>query len=174
MLGMVYSAVEHALPFVVETSLALGLAVFDGQEGIIHRPGGLMGVRLTSESRPVRYGPELQQVLDSVDAMTPRGGPSYLVLERSNGNYAQTAGGDGSFTAEWREVSGNSFRHWVAGLPGQSVTKSIKIKTNGATVIVKENEGLGATDVKAILTAFAKQTARPADYLWRETTDQFA
>ena len=37
-LGLVYSRVADVLPFVVETANALGLTVFDGQEGLIHRP----------------------------------------------------------------------------------------------------------------------------------------
>ena len=38
-IGVVYSRVEEVIPFVIETSLAMGFTVFDGQDDKIHRPG---------------------------------------------------------------------------------------------------------------------------------------
>lgn len=49
-IGVVYSRVEEVLPFVIETSLAMGFTVFDGQDDRIHRPAGEGGG--TQKKRP--------------------------------------------------------------------------------------------------------------------------
>lgn len=39
-LGISYSRVAEVLPFLIETALAMGFSVVDGQDDKIHRPGG--------------------------------------------------------------------------------------------------------------------------------------
>jgi hypothetical protein len=48
------------------------------------------------------------------------------------------------------------------------------IPANGFEVTVKENERLGAADVKMILTAFADRERRPNAFAWRDVTERFA
>jgi hypothetical protein len=173
-LGLVYSSVEQVLPFLIETATALDLAVFDWATKQVHRGDGLKGLTLTLENQPVLRAPTVTQVHAAVGALTPRGGSGFLILEGPGQDYAQAAGGDGAFTAEWREYSGQQFRHWVAGIPGRPSKEEIAIPTNGFEVTVKENERLGATEVKAILTAFAERQKRPASFAWRDVTERFA
>jgi hypothetical protein len=173
-LGMVYSSVEEVLPFVIETATALDLAVFDWATNQVHRSDGLEGLNLTLEDQPVLRAPTIKQVHAAVHALTPRSGPGFLILEGRSQNYAQAAGGDGAYTAEWREYSGQQFRHWVAGVPGRPSKKEIAIPTNGFEVTVRENERLDAGDVKAILTAFADRKERPTHFAWRDITERFA
>ena len=131
------------------------------------------GCTLTVENREPLLAPTLLEVLAAVDSLTPRGGPGFLVLEGTGGDYAQAAGGDGSFMAEWRQHSGQSFRHWIAGLPDHPCSKQIRIPTNGACITVNENETLHAADVKVILDAFVHCKPRPSGFAWREITHQF-
>jgi hypothetical protein len=172
-LGISYSRVEEVLPFVIDTATALGLSVFDWPANQIHRADGLKDLTLTVENQRDLRGPTLPQVEAAVDALTPHGGPGFLVLEGAGHNYAQAAGGERAYTAEWREYSGPEFRHWVAGLPGRPAIKETTIPTNGFQVTVKENERLSAADVKAILAAFAQRQDRPAQYVWRDVTERF-
>jgi hypothetical protein len=162
------------LPFLIETATALDLAVFDWTTNQVHRPGGQSGLALTIENKPPLCRPTLQQVIAAVDALSPRGGPGFMVLEGPGKDYAQAAGGDGAFTVEWREYSGDQFRHWVAGLAGMQSKKDIAIPAHGFDVTVKENERLGAADVKVILTAFAERKRRPTAFAWRDVTERFA
>ena len=172
-LNMVYSRVEEALPFIIETATSLGLPVFDMSVDQLHRPNGLEGLTLTLEDKPALQGPTIHQVQDAVDALAPRGGPGFLIIEGPK-DYAQAAGGKGAFTVEWREHSGRKFRHWVAGLAGRPAKKNVAISTNGFKVTVKENERFGADDVKVILAAFAAKKPRPEEYAWRDVTERFA
>lgn len=173
-LGMVYSRADEVSPFLIETAISLDLAVFDWTTNQVHRPSGLNGLALTVEDKPQLRAPSLQQVHAAVDALSPKGGPAFLILEGPGEDYAQVAGGDEVFTAEWREYSGEQFRHWVAGLPGRPSGKDIVIPTNAFDVTVKENERLDAAEIKLILTAFAERKGRPAKFTWRDVTDRFA
>jgi hypothetical protein len=118
-----YPWVKEVLPFVIETANALDLAVFDWSGEQIHRADGFRELTLTVETRRPLQSPTLQQLYAAVDALTPRGGPGFLILERRGQDYAQAAGGDGAYMAEWRQYSGQKFGHWVAGLPGHSSAK---------------------------------------------------
>jgi len=172
-LGMVYSRVEEVLPFLIETATALDLAVFDWATNRIHRSSGLKGFSLTLENQPILRAPTLQQVQAAVDSLTQKG-PGFLILEDSNQDYAQAARGDGAYTAECREYSGKLFRHLVAGFPDRPSTKDVKIPTKGFKMTVKENERLGAADVKVILTAFVERKGRPSKFAWRDVSERFA
>jgi hypothetical protein len=173
-LGMVYSRVDEVLQYLIESATSLDLAVFDWTTNLVHRPGGLKGMTLTVEEKPVLRAPTMEQVHAAVDSLTPDGGPGFLILDGSCEDYAQVAGGDGAYTAEWREYSSAQFQHWVAGLPGRPSTRDIAIPTNGFQVTVKENERLDAAEVKLILTAFAEGKGRPARFAWRNVTERFA
>ncbi len=134
---------------------------------------GMLGLKLTVEDEPDREAPGLESIRTAVDRMTPRGGPSFLVLEGRGEDYAQVAGGDGVYTAEWREYTGENFRHWVAGLPGVRGFGMVAIPTNGYRVTVRKNERLSAGHVKEILTAFAEGSPRPAEFAWRDISQRF-
>jgi hypothetical protein len=171
-LTLVYSRVKDALPFIFETALSLDLAVFDLSRDQIHRPDGLKGLTLSVEDKPPLQSPTLPQIQDAVDALTPQGGPGFMVLDGPK-DYAQAAGGKGAYTVEWRKYSGSKFKHWVAGIPGRPSKKNIAIPTNGFEVTVKENERLSASDAKVILAAFATGKQRPKEFAWRDVTERF-
>ena len=147
------------------------LTLLDGPDS--HFYSGFDGCTLTLENHEPLLAPTLPEILAAVDSLTPRGGPGFLVLEGAGGDYAQAAGGDGSFMAEWLQHSGQLFQHWVAGLPDYTSSKQIQILTNGAFITVNENERLQAADVKAILEAFVNCKPRPSRFAWREITHQF-
>jgi hypothetical protein len=147
------------------------LVLLDGPDG--HFYPDFADLCLTLEGRPPVLAPTLAQLHVAVDALTSRGGPGFLILERPTKDYAQAAGGDGELIAEWREYSGGTFRHWVAGLPDRPSMKEIHILTNGAHVAVNENERLQAVDVKAVLEAFAHGKGRPLAFAWRDITERF-
>lgn len=172
-LGLVFSRVDEVLPFVVETATALGMSVFDWQTAHIHRPDGIRGINLTVEDQPLFPSPTLAQIQATVDALTPNGGPGFLIVEGPGPDYAQAAGGEGQFTAEWREYTGATFRHWVGGRPGMNAAKETAIPTNGFVVTVNENERLTGDEVKAILTAFALGNGRSSSFTWRDVTERF-
>jgi hypothetical protein len=138
-----------------------------------HFGPGFSELSLTVENIPAKMCPTASEIHAALESLTPRGGPAYLILEATNGDYAQVAGGDGLFTAEWRECGNKAFRHWVAGLNDRPAVKSMRIPTNDAHVTVKENECLQVADAKEIVEAFFRRTQRPSRFAWREITDEF-
>jgi hypothetical protein len=101
-----------------------------------------------------------------------RGGPGCVILEGCGG-YASAVGGNGRYTAEWREPAGDGFRHWVAGrredCPGDAT-----IPAGSFEVTVRTPECLSASEVVTILEAFLEGRERPALFAWRDITDGFA
>jgi hypothetical protein len=175
-IGLTWSRADAALPFIIETAHSFGMTVFDLSNTRIHRAGGLVGLVLSVESRPEIHAPKLDEILAAVDDLTPDGGPGFLILVRSDKDYAQTAGGEGSYILEWREYSGDQFRHLIAGhlaAPGSDRDDEIVVPTNGAYVTARANERLSAADVKTLLTAFSQEAGRPNSFAWRDMTVQF-
>lgn len=172
-LCMIYPKVVEVVPFVIETAMDLGLDVFEPQLTWIFRHDGLKGLVLSAEDKPPLMAPTLPQILEAVDSLKPIGGPGYLVLQDERDDYAQSAGGYGVFTAEWREYEGKSFRHWVAGNPGQPSTNDVLIEAYQRDITVKENERLTAAQVKEILAAYAMREKRPSGFAWRDMTEMF-
>lgn len=172
-LGISYSRVAEVLPFLVESANDLGLVVVDWATEQIHRGDGFKGYTLFVENEPTVWAPRMEVLLEAVERLTPRGGPGFLILEGRGQEYTQAAGGDGAYSAEWREYSGDIFHHWVAGLPDLPSTREVAIPTNGFQVMVMENERLAALDVQAILSAFAEGNGRPKQFTWREVTERF-
>ena len=165
-------AYEHFIPYVRSE----GGTILYGQAVRSHRARqifGLTGAVLTLENQTPIQSPTVKQILGSVDALTPQGGPGFLIVESATKDYVQAAGGDERFTVEWREYLDDGFKHWVAGLETGSEKRDVKIKTNGCVVTVQANEVLSSDDAKQILEAFGKGKGRPATYEWRDTTATF-
>lgn len=118
------------------------------------------------EARRMR-SPTLQQVVEAICSMTPRGGPGFVIVEAPNREFAQTAGGDGRFTVEWGEFYGEGTCQWKAGLLNQPSTEEAIVHTNGYVVRVRSNEVLGLSDAITILTTFLSTGERPRQYAWR-------
>jgi hypothetical protein len=171
-LAIRHSHAEEVTPFIIERARALGLAVFDWTKRHIHRPDGLTDLELTIEDQYLHGAPTLQQVMDAARALTPDGGPGFLILERAGSGYLQVAGGNGAYACEWRQTEAASFKHWAIGL-GRSSESDIKIPTNGFHVTVKSNERLSLADVEALISAFASGGERPAAFAWRDITSRF-
>jgi len=112
---------------------------------------------LTVEGEPLIVSPTPEQIRVAVDRMTAPGGPEFVILEGRGNDYAQAAGEEDLFTAEWREYAGESFRHWKAGLPRQATASG-------------RNEELAASDVTAILVAYLAKQGRPQQFVWRDIT----
>jgi hypothetical protein len=167
-IGFVFSHVETVLPFVIEVARKHGVTVFDWQTETIHRPGDAI---LTVEGSTELHNPTAEQLDAAIETLTPNGGPGFAILEGARG-FVQTAGGDGLYTAEWREDHGEGFQHSVAGREGDSET-DIEIPTNGFQVTVKKNECLTATDVQMLFRAFLAGSDRPSEFTWRDVKHRF-
>lgn len=142
---------------------------------LVSRQGRDQQFSLKVEGRPDIENPSETDIFEAVDALTPLGGPGFLVLEIPGGHYAQAAGGDGKYAVEsreWLDDHFESFRHYAAGKEGDRKTYAT-IPTNRFQVTVQKNECLAASDVKQILSAFLHDGKRSARYEWRDISDHF-
>lgn len=133
----------------------------------------MRSLMLSTENKPNIRKPTAAAIAAAVARMTPRGGPSFLILEDNSESYVQAAGGDGVFTVEWRDVAAANFTHWKAGLPGSASVEEVAIPMNGHQIEVQGHERLGPADVVAILEAFRTGQPRPMAYAWRNITATF-
>ncbi|HEY4885068.1 MAG TPA: hypothetical protein VII08_15665 [Myxococcales bacterium] len=155
------------LPYIIERAASLGLLVFDQVTHQLHCPGGLRGFMLTVEDEVPVPALSVGIIEQAVDRLSPARGPSFLVVDGPHEAYAQAAGGDGAFTAEWYEVQNGTPLHWVGGLSDVPPDGEIAIPTRDARVTVRRNERLASTDVKEILGAFVQGSPRPSRFAWR-------
>lgn len=163
---------EELVPFGLGLAKELELTVFDGITGNLHRPYGYDGIEMIVEDKPNFIAPTLVQISDAVSSLTPDGGPSVLIIDRTGDCFAQIAGGDNKFTCEWRDFHPDSFQHWVAGRQSKQ-GKLVRIPTNGYYVEIYENECLSGDDVIEILQDCAEGRNRSDKWTWRETTDDY-
>jgi hypothetical protein len=175
MLPIQFPHAEVVVPFVIETSRPLGLTVFDWQTKLVHRPDGIKDLELSSEGAAVHKRPAYHQIIAAAEALTPDGGPGFMILERGGRDYLQVAGGNGTYACEWRMYNGSSprFSHCAIGLYNVASEPDVQIATNGFHVTVKENERLTLADVKSLLSAFAGDDDPPADFRYRDITARF-
>lgn len=125
---------------------------------------GFAGCLLRVEGKADVASPLANHLFDAVDSLNGAGGTGFLILERAEGTFVQVAGGNGRYTAEWRDASG----HWVAGHPASASGPNVAIATNGCVVVVQSKEVLSADDAKTAVTHFAKGLVRPTEYAWRK------
>jgi formate hydrogenlyase regulatory protein HycA len=128
-------------------------------------------ITLQVEDEDPVTSPTPEHVRTALARMSPNGGPGFIILERHGDDYAQAAGGDGVFTAEWREPMGEGFRHWKAGQRGKPTRGKVVVPTNGAQLSVQPNERLGRAEVQAILLAYLAGQGRSEQFEWRDISD---
>ena len=157
----------------------MGLCAFDFENEKFLDDCGFDAI-MTVEDRPIVIGPRLSEIREAIAELTPDGGPSFLIVERPDENYAQIAGGDGVFAFEQREYkirrfrrTGRRFRHWAAGRRGETVKGRVSVLTNGYQVPVRSNENLNRDDVMVLFEAFLNGEKRSTDFTWRDMTEEF-
>lgn len=144
----------EVIPFLVAQSTALGMTVFDWTTRQVFREGGFSGVSLDVESKPPLPSPTLTQVVEAVEALTPEGGPGFLIISGPGEDYIQVAGGLDRYTLECRRYRGEEFRHWIAGNPEMNSRRLVKLPTNGFFIEVCEDKILGKDAIKSIMLTY--------------------
>lgn len=169
--------IPFALPWIIVAAFqsAVQTSDFANIQTATHQleHSGLMGCTAEIEGEKPIINPSKDVVAAAIDRMTPDGGPGFLILTAKNGDFAQTAGGNGAFTVEWREYAHGTFKHWVAGRLADKSSGQIAIATNGFQVTVNSNEKLASAEAKSILLTFCGAQGRPGQFSWRDITDRF-
>jgi hypothetical protein len=171
----VWPKAEYVQGLVLSLARKHKLAIFDPQTAEIYYPDtfhpGLL--TLTAEERP-KKSPDLVDIQALVTRMDLGKGPSYVVLQGRGLDYAQSFGGRGVFTVEWREHNGVDFRHWRAGRREGPTSGETFVRGRTYEVQVEPGERLSAAEVLAILAAYLKGEDRPEQFQWQDISHRFA
>lgn len=122
------------------------------------------------------------QVARAVAALASPVGPTFIIVENSEGSYCQAAGTDGRYVLEAREVFGEGFLHHRACVAGAGSVEKTKVyyrkqcdrhppRRCPITVVTSEVMGLG--DVARALAAFAATGERCRETVWRNVNAEF-
>jgi hypothetical protein len=166
----VWPKAEYVRNLVQTLARKHSLAFFDPQAGTIVYPGVLI---LTAEGGRVRRSPSLADLEELATRMSSSGGPGFAILEGRGDDYLQTARVGDAFTIEWREYSGESFRHWKTGTFDPRAGNKAHVAASDREIQVESNERLGAVDVVVIFEAYLNGRSRPLQYLWQDMTEMF-
>lgn len=111
--------------------------------------------------------PSAIDVADTLAWMTAKeDGPSVLILESNDGSFAQAAGGEGRYSAEWKDVNGNQ---WKAARRNASATGKAMVHTsNRRFVPVTSNEVLSFHEASIVMAAYLEGRPRPEGLAWRK------
>jgi len=118
----------------------------------------------------------------AVRTMAAPDGPTYIMLKDAYGCFAQAAGFDDRFRVEARDVYGEGFGHWLAGLPN--------VKDRSDVVMYYRNQCnvhgirqcplpawgenvLALADVLAIMRHYHASGERLKTYPWEDVSQYF-
>jgi hypothetical protein len=97
---------------------------------------------------------------------------SFVILRHDAGGYVQAAGARLRLSVEYREVQGDSFRHFVLGRRTADTRRSA-INCNVGPISIFRHEVLSVTDSIAVFRSFFAERSVPAVYALRECTRLF-
>lgn len=118
----------------------------------------------------------------AVRMMPAAGGPTYLMLKDPHGSFAQAAGFDNRFRVEARDVYGEGFRHWLAGLPNVRDRSDVvmhyrnRCDVHGIRQCPLPAWGenvLGLSDVLKIMRHYHASGERLKTYPWEDVSQYF-
>ena len=115
----------------------------------------------------------------AVSMMADPEGPTYVMLKDPRGGFAQACGFNDRFCVETRDVYGEGFRHWLAGLPNVKDRSDVVMYfRNNCTVHGKRRCPLPAwgenvltlSDVRAIMLFYQASGERLGSYPWEDVS----
>ena len=125
-------------------------------------------------------GDDIRRAIESLRSPT---GPTYINLTGSDGSYAQTGGTNGRYVIESRDVYGEGFLHWRAGVPSKSDEKTsvhFYAKCNrgihrprSCPYKIHAADVLGWEDAKDVLLHYAATGTRHRGYSWRDVSSEY-
>jgi hypothetical protein len=138
-------------------------------------------MRLTLEGFPDILNATRSDVTHAVLQMWRSNGPTFMIIEDDDGNYAQAAGTDQRYVIESRSVFGEGFQHFrvcqpIAGPDGPDVVyhrqKCSRHPPRRCPLTVRRSEVCDIDTVDFALAAFLATGERVASLQWRDVTQE--
>jgi len=118
----------------------------------------------------------------AVGMMAIPDGPTYIMLKDPYGSFAQAAGFDNRFRVETRDVYGEGFRHWLAGLPNVTDRSDVVMHYRNQCDVhgIRQcplpawgENVLGLSDVLSIMRHYHASGERLKTYPWEDVSQYF-
>jgi hypothetical protein len=138
-------------------------------------------MRLTLEGFPDILNATHSDVSHAVLQMWRLKGPTFVIIEDDDGNYAQAAGADGRYVIESRSVFGEGFQHFrvcqqIAGPDVPDVVyyrqKCSKHPSRQCPIRVQRSEVCDLGTVEFALAAYVSTGKRVESLQWRDVTQE--
>jgi len=140
------------------------------------------GFTLELEECPHQLFATAADVEQAVRMMAKPRGPTYIMLKDPLGGFAQACGFNDRFRVETRDVYGEGFRHWLAGLPNVKDRSDVVMHfRNHCSIHGKRRCPLQAwgenvltlSDVRAIMLSYQASGERLGSYTWEDVSEYF-
>ena len=122
----------------------------------------------------------IERAIESLRSPT---GPTYINLTGPDGSYAQAGGTNGRYVIESRDVYGEGFLHWRAGVPSKSEEKTSVYfyakcsrgihRPRSCPYNIDAADVLCWEDVKEALLHYAATGERHRGYSWRDVSSEY-
>ena len=123
---------------------------------------------------------DIERAIESLRSPT---GPTYINLTGPDGSYAQAGGTNGRYVVESRDVYGEGFLHWRAGVPSDSQEKTSVYfyakcsrglhRPRSCPYKIDAADVLGWENVKEALLHYAATGERHRGYSWRDVSSEY-
>jgi hypothetical protein len=137
---------------------------------------------LVLEGHAKRQFASAADVERAVRMMPAPGGPTYIILKDPYGSYAHAAGFDDRFRVEVRDVYGEGFQHWLAGVPNVKDRSDVVMYYRNhcdvhgirqCPLLAWGENVLALSDVLAIMRHYHASGERLAIYPWEDVSKYF-
>lgn len=141
-------------------------------------------VILQVEGRSDTLDATREEVEEAIRAMAAPDGPTFIMLEDGSGTSMQSAGTNGAYVIEARDVYGEGFTHWRAASRNSPRGEPVTISYRQACpegrhpprccpIVVDVTNRLGLDAVAATLLAFHASGERSRSTAWHDVTQEF-
>ena len=111
---------------------------------------------------------EIEAALEQIDPRTR----SFYSLLRGDGSYVQVAGARLRLIIEYRDVSGDDFRHFVIGRESEN-SKMASLHYSGGSIALQSHEVMQIGDAIEVFLSFLDGGTVPDSYRLRDITAEF-
>ena len=138
---------------------------------------------LSTENLPSVQRATAADIERAIENLRSPTGTTFLHLSGADGSYAQAAGTKGRYVIEFRDVYGEGFLHWRAGVPSKSEKKTFVHfyakcargihRPRSCPYKIHAADVLGLEDVKEALLHYAITGERHQGYSWRDVSSEY-
>jgi len=141
-------------------------------------------MQLRLQGKRNRKSPTVSEVRRAVRSLARSNGPTYVILDGANGDYAQVAGTDGRYLVETRIALGEGFLHFRVVRPWPSEDHEVVVHYDCGScskhaqrrcpLKARASEVCTLSHAETALVEFVRSGLKSPELQWRDVTGEFA